>query len=395
MSRFGGWFLNRFIQAVKKISAAAGIILLLQGPAQAAFVDQMEANYIARPDDVELGIKITNDDPGAIYDSGTLNVLQTLDDHLWGLSANQNNYSSKEDMVNDWGVSIRSDPTGEVYNGWANLLQNDGSVLIGHTSGGSYDQWLSTYENDASDMMALTISIPKSQLETDGIAGYNPNSDARIKLSTKTIDDAFVANTGSPAQGQEYAVVPEPSSLALVGEGLQLDLRYTASGNYGDPVDEILVKADGVTDVYCSDANHPDWQGLRFTPADQLDVDGDGVYDRGVILFSDANTLEPGEHLDFEIDSSYADNLDEGIAAFCIAATGEKTTSSCQVPTCNLPCDIDKDGLVDIHDLYLLSEAWLDATVNPDADINADGGVDLKDLAEMSKHWQQDPAGGI
>jgi hypothetical protein len=241
-------------------------------------------------------------------------------------------------------------------------------------------------------MMALTISIPKSQLETDGVAGYNPNSDARIQLSTKTIDDAFVGVMNDlnqyNAPGQEYVVVPEPSSLALVGDGSQLDLRYTASGNYGEPVDQILVKADGVTDIYCSDVNHPGWQGWRFIPADGLDVDGDGEYDRGVGLFSDTDTLEPGEHLDFEIESVYADNLDDGTAAFCIEATGEKLTTSCLVPVCNQPCDIDRDGFVDIYDLRLLSGAWLDASTNPAADINEDGEVNLEDFAELAGNWR-------
>jgi hypothetical protein len=166
---------------------------------------------------VSLNLLLTNNDEGAIYDSGELTLLAPLAQSLWDfVPANRMTYTDISELVADWGVSIRVPPTGQVSSGWGTIPESDGSIVIGHTTLGSYDEWLDSLNYPSQNTMALSIQIPLVQLELDGESGYDPLSDARIELGSGTLPGAFVANTGSPASGQLYAVIPEPSSVYLL-----------------------------------------------------------------------------------------------------------------------------------------------------------------------------------
>lgn len=181
---------------------------------------------------IVLDMQATNDNVGAIYDSADLNLTSRLASDLWALTTNQSTYATMQDMIADWDMNIRTAPTGEVSNGWNFIANSDGSFSITNDSitGGEidtdYDGWYSTSTDSSQDMQFYTLNIPKSQLEFDGIAGYDPNSDATIVLSGEenTIPDAFVGSTGGnayQAEGQYFQVaVPEFSSSALVMGGL-------------------------------------------------------------------------------------------------------------------------------------------------------------------------------
>ncbi len=178
-------------------------------------------NTTGDPANVFLNMQLTNNDAGAIYNSATLNTLSGLDDALWALPENQSNYASKADMLGDWSIAVRSPPTGEVSTKWFSNTNNDGTIDLFH-QGIGYDQWTS---NANSDMMALTVSIPKSQLEVDGQAGYSPLSgDAQIVLGDQR-QDAYVAlnisgaTIDAPGQNYDIQIVPEPSA-ACIGLGL-------------------------------------------------------------------------------------------------------------------------------------------------------------------------------
>lgn len=188
------------------------------------------------PNNIEMGLTVTNNNNGSIYNSADLNVAKQLATDLWALDVNSNSsnplwngYDSMAEMVADWpGVSI----SGEVANGWNSTTNPDGSFSLFNqsTTGGEidtdYDGWYSTSVFPSQDMQFYTINIPKKQLELDGIAGYNPATDATIVLSGEgnTMNDAFVGYTGVggfQAEGQYFQVqVPEVSSSALVMGGL-------------------------------------------------------------------------------------------------------------------------------------------------------------------------------
>lgn len=160
-----------------------------------------------------------NNDNGAVYDSGEVNLFQGLAGELYALPANQTAYSSLGDLVADWNVSIRGPPTGEVYNGWSADLGTDGQIDLSNNDFW-YDTWGATQQTPNLDTMALTVSVPKSQLELDGIAGYNPETDAKVVIGVDSRPDAFVGSEGLDswsATGNNYHVVPEPmTSLLLI-----------------------------------------------------------------------------------------------------------------------------------------------------------------------------------
>jgi len=187
---------------------------VIPDPSDGALITQFEPVY-GNIDKV-LNIDLTNNDPGAIYDSGSLSsgLFGDLGNQLLALPTNHH-YGNLEGLMGAWTFSIRGPPTGNVYNGWNRDVNPDGRVELWN-SGRNYDQWTST---PGANTMALTVRIPLSQLELDAQPGYNPDTDARIELGTRNVVNAFVANTGSPAEGLAYNVIPEPGTGLLIGLG--------------------------------------------------------------------------------------------------------------------------------------------------------------------------------
>ena len=192
--------------------------------------------------------------------------------------------------------------------------------------------------------------------------------------------------------------IPEPATVALLGTGALFALRYRAFNNLGNPIDEIQIKADGVDSVYCNDPNNPDWQIAQFDETAGVDVDNDGIYDRGVYLFSDTQTLNAGNSLEFEIGSAYEDNLKstlatfytvpEGAGALNVADSGNRLFSICETPSSNQPCDFNGDGRVDQNDLVYLCGDWLTAGSDLETDLNGDQIVNLGDFAIFSNSYR-------
>ena len=225
--------------------AATGAIPV--GVANGSLILQYEPNIPLNDDYVFLNIDLTNNDEGAIYDSGELSLLTPLAQALWNnVPANQTNYTNVAELVADWEVNIQ--PTGDVYSGWNRTVNNDGSIDLGNLGqiGGIPDEDYTTWRDSVNfpnqNTMALTVQIPLSQLELDGIAGYDPSTDARIELGTTPVTDAFIGWTsggaGSATDGVSYEVIPEPSSVLLSVFGLLFVcyhrlLRKSACGGRG------------------------------------------------------------------------------------------------------------------------------------------------------------------
>jgi hypothetical protein len=171
-----------------------------------------------------IDLLITNDDIGAIYDSGELTLLVPLAQSLWDtVPANQTTYADIGELVEAWNVSILPPPSGQVHNGWNRVVNADGSIALSNIGGipdVTWTVWRDSLNFPNQNTLALTIQIPLVQLELDGDSGYNPLSDARIELGSVTLPGAFVGFTsggaGSSASGQLYAVIPEPSSVFLL-----------------------------------------------------------------------------------------------------------------------------------------------------------------------------------
>ncbi len=167
--------------------------------ARAAQVSQLQPNIPEGAAHVYLNIGLTNNDPGAIYNSGTLDaaLLGGLAEQLYALPVNTHTFDSPQEMMGDWLITILPPPSGDVCNGWNAAVATDdaapGQVVltnIGGIPGLSYDQWVSGHT------MALTLRIPLNQLEVDGRDGYDPNRDAKIVLTETTLQQAFVGYDG-------------------------------------------------------------------------------------------------------------------------------------------------------------------------------------------------------
>jgi parallel beta-helix repeat protein len=49
--------------------------------------------------------------------------------------------------------------------------------------------------------------------------------------------------------------------------------------------------------------------------------------------------------------------------------------------------DINRDGIVDLYDLFILIEEWSDTGENLQSDIHEDGSIDLRDYAALAENW--------
>jgi hypothetical protein len=183
-----------------------------------------------------LNINLTNNDEGAIYDSGDLSLLAPLAQKLWDfVPANQANYEDIGEMVGAWNVNIRTAGDAQVYDGWNRAVNNDGSIDLTNIGGipdVSYTTWRDSIGFPNQNTMALAIQIPLSQLELDGESGYDPLTDARIELGSVTNSSAFIASAGDglnywQGEGVNYDVIPEAGTSALMIGGAAL-LAYAA-----------------------------------------------------------------------------------------------------------------------------------------------------------------------
>ena len=205
--------------------AAAGLggaaLLISPASTDAAMITQYEP--VGDAGEV-INLEFTNNDNGAVYDSAKVNLFSGLAQEIQGLDVNAG--QSISDLVSQWNISVRAPPTGEVYNGWSAVVGSDGQIGLNHIDGIpglSYDQWLSTSANPNLDTLALTVGVPTSQLELNGVAGYQPESDARVVLGVDGSPNAFVGYSGVfdyGAQGNSYHVVPEPATTLMLGAAM-------------------------------------------------------------------------------------------------------------------------------------------------------------------------------
>ena len=163
---------------------------------------------------VGLVVDLTNNDNGAVYNSYELFLFHSLAVSLYALPQNQTNYASAEEMMGDWVLSIRSDPAGEVNDGWSATEGDFNPVEIsnvGGIPGLDYEQWLATQQNPNQDMMRLLLEIPKSQLDGNG-NGWSLSDPWDYHVTTNSVPtaDMGVGHWGInelSAQGYEYGVV--------------------------------------------------------------------------------------------------------------------------------------------------------------------------------------------
>ncbi|MCC5841636.1 MAG: PEP-CTERM sorting domain-containing protein [Opitutales bacterium] len=200
-------------------AGALGLASLL-GPSQSdGAILVTNTPFIDSSDNTAINLSVKNDDEGAIYNSAELNVFKDLASQLFALPANQDNYSSIADLMSGWNFVI-APGVDFVNSGWNYEKKNDGSISLTNVGGKNADEWNS---NDGSNTQLYTITIPKTQLDFTGVAGYDP-AKAGIVLSSETKPNMFIGKQGDgsnvinyPAEGLFYQVqIPEPSTYAAI-----------------------------------------------------------------------------------------------------------------------------------------------------------------------------------
>lgn len=175
---------------------------------------------------IKLDLALINNDPAAIYNSAVLNLDALCGNVADIVIARNADYVgfTRNQVLQEWGISIREPSAGgEVYDKWYVALDS-GQVSLTHVGLG-YTQWLSTDQNSSQDLMFLTISIPKSQLDFNGNGIFDAETEA-VYLTGQTVADAFVGvhdiDNQYFASGTSYSVIPEPATAGLLGIGVLL-----------------------------------------------------------------------------------------------------------------------------------------------------------------------------
>jgi hypothetical protein len=82
-----------------------------------------------------------------------------------------------------------------------------------------YTVWNSTSDNPSQDLMGITISIPKSQLDFNNNGIFDAATESIYK-TTETVPMAFKGTTSTGfdigTSGNSYGVIPEPTAMSLI-----------------------------------------------------------------------------------------------------------------------------------------------------------------------------------
>lgn len=171
------------------IAATLLVALAFAQPARGQIVQLYEPADLG--DRVRLAVEVTNNNPGAVYNSAEVNFLQNLFynpspeiDSLWELPQNQTTYTTFSNMMGAIGDLAINDLLG-----WGTANNNDGSfdaTNIGGIPNLTYTEW------DSGKMATFVHSIDKSFLSLSGLGSYGPGDYASIEISSVPMSDAFV-----------------------------------------------------------------------------------------------------------------------------------------------------------------------------------------------------------
>ena len=177
------------------IAQAATALLMLSlalgaSRAEGALVTQYDP--VQGDNGAAASFDLTNDDSGTIYDSGEFDMGEVFGAVANAIIDKNSAYGGKTptELFQDWGITIRSPPTGDVYNGWNHSLGGDDVVGLGHAPFG-YDLWKSTSEDADQDTMALTFSIPQDQLDLNRNGVFDAATES-IAMTSETVPDLLV-----------------------------------------------------------------------------------------------------------------------------------------------------------------------------------------------------------
>ena len=131
-------------------------LLLLAGAVRAA---EVTTSFSQTGINTQVNFMMTNNDPGAIYNSAELRLETILAPVFDAIQRFKPGISTRGQVYATISHSIQPSPIGEVYNKWFHNLDSNTGVTALYHQGIGFTTWQNTAANASQDMMALTLNL--------------------------------------------------------------------------------------------------------------------------------------------------------------------------------------------------------------------------------------------
>ncbi|MBE2285508.1 MAG: hypothetical protein IAE77_18750, partial [Prosthecobacter sp.] len=153
------------------MSCAPHALCLLLLAAPALHGAEVTTSFSQTGTNTQVNFLLTNNDPGAIYNSAELRLEATLAPVVDAILRYKPGYTPRAQVLAAISVTIQQPPSGEVYSGWSSSLSSSTGV-ISLTNNGllpdiTYTTWQNTLANAAQDLMTVTLNLG-GMLDFDG-----------------------------------------------------------------------------------------------------------------------------------------------------------------------------------------------------------------------------------
>jgi hypothetical protein len=208
-------------------------LLLLAGAVPAA---EVATSFSQTGINTQVNFFMTNNDPGAIYNSAELRLESFLAPVIDAIQRFKPGITTRAQMYATMSLTVRQTPTGEVYSGWqSNINSSTGVVSLSH--GPFFTTWQTTAANASQDMMALTLNL-------GGLLDFNGNSlvEAGERLLTLPALAAAPAEPDAGFVGIE-GITRYPAAVArfaVAGDWLERGAAAAALGVQRSGADAVL-----------------------------------------------------------------------------------------------------------------------------------------------------------
>ena len=154
---------------------------------------EVTTSFSQTGNNTQINLMMTNNDPGAIYNSAELRLETILAPVFDAIQRFKPGISTRGQVYATISHSIQPSPIGEVYNKWFHNLDSNTGVTALYHQGIGFTTWQNTAANASQDMMALTLNL-------GGMLDFNGNGlvDAAERLLTRP---ALAAAPAEPDAG--------------------------------------------------------------------------------------------------------------------------------------------------------------------------------------------------
>jgi hypothetical protein len=210
-------------------------LLLLAGVVPAA---EVGTSFSQTGINTQVNFMMTNNDPGAIYNSAELRLETILAPVFDAIQRFKPGITTRAQVYTTISHSIQPSPIGEVYNKWFHNLDSNTGVTALYHQGIGFTTWQNTAANASQDMMALTLNL-------GGLLDFNGNSlvEAGERLLTLPALAAAPAEPDAGFVGTTTGGFTIPAAVArfaVAGDWLERGAAAAALGVQRSGADAVL-----------------------------------------------------------------------------------------------------------------------------------------------------------